>query len=76
VVDQIAVGEALQGGGDRARGQPEALGEVAGVRVAVARKTVDRLQRLAFALGEGGEELFDGAESRFRSAKTSSPTCP
>jgi len=47
VVDEPAIGEALDGRGDRARCQPEPLRERARVRTTVARQPVDGFQRFA-----------------------------
>jgi hypothetical protein len=47
VVDEPAVGEPLDRRGDRARREPEPLGELARVGAAVAREPVDGFQRLA-----------------------------
>ena len=54
VVDQLAVGEALHRGGDGAGGQPEHVGERAGVRLrAISGQAVDGLEGLSFGLREG-----------------------
>ena len=60
VVDKAPVGEPLHRGGDRARGQAEAVGQDPGMGVAVARKPVDGLQRLAIGFGQGVHVGFDG----------------
>ena len=65
VVDEAAVGQALDGGGDGAGRQAEPLGQHAGVGVAVARKAVNGLQRLAISFGEGFHLGFDGGQSKF-----------
>jgi hypothetical protein len=49
VVDEPAVGQALDGRRDRARRQAQALGERARVRATVPRKPVNGFQR--FAIG-------------------------
>ena len=53
VLDEAAVGQALDGRGHRAGADVEPLGEVAGVRGLVAlRQPVDRLERLPLGLRE------------------------
>ena len=59
VVDEAAIGEALDGGGDGAGGQAEDVGERAGVGLgAVAGQAVDGLEGLSLGLGEGVVHSF------------------
>src|SRR5439155_26844873 len=69
VIHELAVGQTLDRRRYGPRRQAEALGEDAGVGVAVLRQAVDRLQGLAIAFGEGVEQCFDPEESRFWLAK-------
>jgi hypothetical protein len=65
VVDEPAVGQALDGRGDGAGREAEPLGEDPGVGPAVLGQAVDRLQRLAVAFGKTRKLRFDGREDRF-----------
>jgi hypothetical protein len=76
VVDEPAVGQALDGRGDGAGRQAQPLGEDPGVGPAVLGQAVDRLERLAVAFREGRKLRFDGREVRFRSPKKSRANLP
>jgi hypothetical protein len=71
VVDEPAVGQALDGRGDGAGRQAQPLGEDPGVGPAVLGQAIDRLERLAVAFRETRKLRFDGREVRFRSPKKS-----
>jgi hypothetical protein len=60
MVDEPAVGEALDGRGDRARRQAQPFGQDPGVGAAVLGQAIDRLQGLAIAFRQGCELVFDG----------------
>ena len=60
VVDQAAIGQALDRGGHRARRQAQALGEDPGVGAAVFGQAVDGLQGLAVAFRQACKLDFDG----------------
>ena len=65
VVDEAAVGEALDRGGDRAGRQAEPLGQDPVWASPSRRKPVNGLQRLAIGFGEGFHLGFDGRQSKF-----------
>ena len=76
VVNEPAVGQALDGRGDGAGRQAQPLGEDPGVGPAVLGQAVDRLQRLAVALRQARKLCFDAREVRFRSPKKSRGNSP
>ena len=63
VVDEAAVGQALDRGGHRARRQTQPLGQDPGVGAAVLGQAIDGLQGLTVAFRQACELVFDGLAS-------------